>query len=79
MKTTKIEKETILKSFFDRLLPRLGGSEVMNDIKDIRVKKVDYTNNILAPEKVGYKIYFNLYNKSYKYSYYPNTVGFQRF
>lgn len=75
----KNERENILNLFLLKYLPIIGGENVKNDIIGISIKKVDYSNNILAPEKIAYKIYFTLYGKKRKFCFYPNTVGFQSF
>jgi len=75
----KIERENILNLFLNRYLPTVGGENVRNDLKGLKIKKVDYSNNILSPEKIAYKIYFTLYGVNKRFSFYPNTVGFQAF
>jgi len=45
----------------------------------VTVKTIDYSNNPLAPEKTAYKIYFTLWGNKNRFSFYPNTVGYQAF
>ena len=45
--------------------------------ENVRVKVLDYSNNLLAPEKIAYSITYKQFGKSRKVVYYPNTVGFQ--
>ncbi|MCP3681521.1 MAG: hypothetical protein GY861_02430 [bacterium] len=41
-------------------------------------KVVDYSGNPVAPEKTAYRLYFwDIFGKRNKFTYYPNTVGFQ--
>ena len=75
----KIERENILNLFLNKYLPTVGGENVRNDLKGLKIKKIDYSNNILSPEKVAYKIYFTLYGVNKRFCFYPNTVGFQVF
>ena len=41
-------------------------------------KPVDYSNNPLAPESVAYRFYYwDIFGKRQKFTFWPNTVGFQ--
>lgn len=45
--------------------------------ENVRIKKVDYSGNPLAPESTAYKVYFNQFGERRKVTYWPNSVGFQ--
>jgi len=51
---------------------------MVDDNRRIYFKVVDYSDNPVAPEKVAYRLYFwDILGKRNKFTYYPNTVGFQ--
>lgn len=45
--------------------------------ENIRISKVDYSNNPIAPEETAYRITFRQFGEKKKVTYWPNTVGFQ--
>ena len=51
---------------------------LVDDTRRVYFKVIDYSDNPIAPESTAYRIYFwDVLGKRNKFTYYPNTVGFQ--
>ena len=51
---------------------------LVDDSRRVYFKVVDYSENPIAPENTAYRLYFwDISGKRNKFTYYPNTVGFQ--
>ncbi len=66
-----LTKQDVIQAAKDR-------NHFIDESRRIYFKVIDHSDNVIAPEDTAYRFYYwDIFGKRQKFSFYPNTVGFQ--